>query len=59
MLSLCACAFFDVFSLHDDYYILFAFVSPRGMIILYWAFSLHTLHFTTAFCTLLHMLLHH
>ena len=33
-------------------YTLFAFVGPGVLIILYWAFGLHALHFTTGFCTL-------
>ena len=33
-------------------YTLFAFVGPGVLIILYWAFGLHALHFTTRFCTL-------
>ena len=64
-LGVCACVFVNVFSLHDDYiyiyiyiyihiyiYILFIFVGPGVLIILYWAFGLHALHFTTGFCTL-------
>ena len=59
-LGVCACVFVNVFSLHDDQYIyytiyiytLFAFVGPGVLIILYWAFGLHALHFTTGFCTL-------
>ena len=31
---------------------LFAFVGPGVLIILYWVFGLHALHFTTGFCTL-------
>ena len=31
---------------------LFAFVGPGLLIILYWAFGLHALHFTTGLCTL-------
>ena len=31
---------------------LFAFVGPGVLIILYWAFGLHALHFTNGFCTL-------